>query len=345
MGTQEILTKLLGQQLVQKVYKFGGQHVGAIGNIDIIASVLGLLAHIGRPAGLVFSAPQGFTERLRQMFLLTHSGHQGRARDQFNLAMDGLYSAWTSLRDELAQAVSPERRTEFDVRSSVIDDEVLRQIASFKMQIESIFRSGNQMRPDCAEAKFLAMGERSFGEIIMRPLCDILTEFFGMNFVYLDPIHYVVSQRKQEGCKDLDPDIFISAANLREHIAGRQKWTKGGPITFVMPGFCLAVNRGWQIGTMPFNGSDISAYILSLAFGLDPVELVYIKRVMGDVPTDIQSLIDQQNASAGVDGKRSELVATFVLEQLRVARRDLQLYNTTTGTFHTVPVAVGVSTS
>lgn len=345
MGTQEILTKLLGQALVQRVCKFGGQHVGPIGNINIIESVLSFFAVMGRPAGLVFSAPQGFTESLRQMFILSGSGHQGRAIEQFGLAMDGLHSGWTSLRDELVQAVPLEKMEDWNTRILIVDAEVVQQIGSFKMQIESIFRSGSQMKPDCAEAKVLSMGERSFGEIVMRPLCRILTEFFGMNFVYLDPIHYVVSKRQQEGCKDLDPDILTSATNLRDHIAGRQKWTKGGrPITFVMPGFYLAINKGWQVGTMPFNGSDISAYILSLAFGLEPIELVYIKRVVGGTPVDIKSLIDQQDASVGADGKKSELVATFVLRQLLARGQDLQLYNTVTGTFHRVPATVEVST-
>jgi aspartokinase len=348
MGTQETLTKLLGQKLVQRVYKIGGQHFGPIDVLNVLSviqSVLGLFGSIGRPVGLVFSAPQGFTQSLREMLELARTGRQDEALSRFGLAMDGLYRSWRLMAEELANAVPPEKRAEYQLFVAGLDHSVKRSILSFKNQMHSLLRFGYRLDPDRAEAKVLSMGERSFGEIVMSPLCRIMTESFERNFVYLDPLSYVVSKPGQSRSTELDPDVDESSNRLRDAISLRQKRMKGGDITFVMPGFYLGMEYEWKIGTMPFNGSDISAYILSLAFGLDPIELVYIKRVMGDAPTDIQSLVDQQNASTGVDGKRSELVATFVLEQLKDTRRDLQLYNTTTGTFHIVPVAVGVSTS
>lgn len=345
MGTQETLTKLLGQELVQKVYKIGGQHFGPIDVLSVIQSVLGLFASTGRPVGLVFSAPQGFTQSLREMLELARKGRQDEALSRFGLAMDGLYRSWRLMAEELANAVPPKKQAEYEPFVAGLDHRVKRSILSFKNQMDSLLRFGYLLDPDRTEAKVLSMGERSFGEIVMSPLCRIMTESFEKNFAYLDPLSYVVSKPGQSRSTELDPDVDESANRLRAVISQRQKRMEGGNITFVMPGFYLAMEHEWKIGTMPFNGSDISAYILSLAFGLDPTELVYIKRVIGDAPTDIKSLIDQQNASAGVGGKRSELVATFVLEQLLETRQDLHIYDPTTGIFHTVPVAITAPTS
>lgn len=337
MGTKEILERLQLSKPNQATYKIGGKQIGPLGPINVIQSILGCCVLMGgRPIGLVFSAPEGLTRSLAEMLALSRASHHEEALDMYNRAIKQLFDAWEITRDEMKAYVATGLVFQYKSKVKIIELQIFQEIRSLEMQIRAIFCSDSNIPPDIAEAVVLSIGERAFGEIVMRPLCQIMTEFSSEHFAYLDPLQEVIAAPDQEGYIELLPDIKESVARLKQIISFRRK-REGDELTFVLPGFYMAKHVGSPlIATMPFNGSDISAHMLSRALESD---LVYIKHLDRPLPEGgLTALIEAQNQEPVVDGKKSELVATSVLRDLRDAGRGLYLFDPKTNKSYHLPL-------
>lgn len=343
MTIRETIFQLKALPLVNKTHKIGGQQIGPLGPMNVLQTILGCFVSMGElPKGFVFSAPAGYTRALAEMLRLSRSGKHEEAMKMFRLSVKQLFDAWEIVRDELEPLVPKERQVEYSQEVKLIEIRIFQEkIRNFVTQMEAIFRPDSDVVPNLAKAFVFSVGEQSFGEIVVRPLCEILTKFFGVNFAYLDPLQEIVAV-EDEGYTELMPNVGQSVERLKQVISFRRS-RHGESITFVVPGFYMAKNFGSPIiATMPFNGSDISAYILSLALESD---LIYVKRDIRPLPEGgIVSLIEAQERELLTDGKKSELVATSVLRWLVESQRGLRLFDPEKGQHYYLPAGekVGV---
>jgi hypothetical protein len=340
MGTQKIFADLRQQRFVQAVSKLGGKHFGPIKTVDVINSVLAYFAYTGLPAGVVYSAPEGLTRELVEMIRLSRDGQYEEARKRFDYTMEYMVLVWERMQEGLEEAIDAPDQRKYHAYVGMMKRRVISEaISTLKMQFDLLRDSS--IDPDRAEASVLSMGERSFTMIVIEPMCELVTKFFKVEFVCLNPYLSVVGRQDQEGFTNLIPDVLSSSSRLKEVISSRKKNLGDKPVTFFMPGFYMRARIGSEaIGTMPFNFSDTSADILSRSFGPEPLDVIYVKQVEGEAPTDVKSLIETQNAATGDGIKKPELVATFVLEELLREGRPLKIYDTAQKELLTIPAKV-----
>lgn len=341
MTTQEIIQKLLVQSAVSHVYKFGGQTLGPTESLDVFQSMIGHIASTGLPAGVVYSAPEGDTRKLMEMTELFRRGHHDESRQSFDQFIDSMVQAGKRMYRQLETIIPTSRLEEYRNWGLRFESQQIPSwISSLKLQFDGL--ADVKLNPKRVEAVVLSMGERSLAEFVIEPMCDILRTFKGFNFQVLDPLLNVVAKKDQAGFMDLMPDVELSANRLREVISFRRRGRKihqPSPV-FFMPGFYMAIEPGsFGIVTMPFNGSDISAYILSLALGVEPV---YIKRIVGALPESTMRLIEIQRGRTTPGTKPSELVADFVLQRLIEEGKPLHIYDTATNERRVIPTRTPV---
>lgn len=339
MRTREAV-RVVAERLPRKnVWKIGGGDIGSyktLRNTNILHLILNLfLKLLGRPKGFVFSAPSGLTRELHEMLDLSLNADSGVVDSLlYNFSSDITQEfrlAWLSVSQELRPLIDPNRVEAYDNLLSRIDKEMNRNIRVFHSQASSCLKGEFGFDRDFAIMG--SLGERMFGAFVMKPLCQILTEFFDMNFVYVNPLEHLVPMPGFVGYRQIEPDIFNSVTNLRRLI----KKENLGDATFVMPGFYMSSGpREKEIALMPYNGSDISAYLLAMALDVPPI---FIKKLEGSAPTSICELQDfQWNKPSAIDSKPIELIANFVLTEMIRRKEVLRIFDTNTNSLCEISV-------
>ncbi len=325
--------KLLKKKFDNATCKFGGESLGDIKNMDILKALFPIFHSIGgRPSGVVVSAPKGLTGELHNMLKLSSDGLAPRSIGDFYFITLYFTEAWSGMRDELRKSLNPEQIEDYEVCVSRIDKEVDDAAFRFKTEFAEALTLDNQNK-DQVFANVGSLGERMMGAIILKPLCELLTKFSDMNFVYIDPQKFLVAKPDSGGYSQLSPDVAQSIINLQQFIKEKKQEFPSSDITFVMPGFYLGVWKGTKLklGIMEYNGSDTSAYILAKAL---LCEAIYIKKVVGEL-SDIETLRGvQQDNNADIimssSRKQDELIADQVLNSLLTEKRDLHIFDTMT---------------
>jgi aspartokinase len=288
----------------------------------------------GIPVGFVYSAPEGFTRSLAEMLKLSLAKEHEEARRMFHKSMQGLFEAWVLAREDMKALISTGNRAEYDAWITALELQIRQDMRGFTMQIEEVFSPKSAVHSSLAEALVLSMGERSFEKIVIAPMFETLNKFSGRRFACIDPLQEICARSGQEGYTDLEPDVEKSVERLQNLIAFRLK-REGDNLSFVMPGFYMAKEVGFPaISTMPLNGSDRSAYILYQALRAD---LVYVKHLTRPLPDSVVSLIDDQERQPFVDGKKSELIATSVLVDLRKLGLGIRIFDPTKNKHYYLP--------
>lgn len=324
----------------QYAAKLGGVAIGKPTEPRLALVIPQLFNQCQRPAGLVYSAPSGLTKRLDiAAETLNEGGSAKRVQEDCDIILGELETMWdTTVKSIAMSKLHPRVSRRFAEFVETLEVERKSDIEELRFKtgdhIMDYFKQArNNSIPGLRElshAGMLSMGERYFEAAVMKPLGKVLEQVFDIPVIFIDPISNISSEASKEGHVGIIPDIDKSIENVAVVLKTELAKKKGSSPVAFMPGYFFGKSDGAEVATMPFNGSDLSLYILAAALDTlteDVVTgLVYVKHVEGGLE-DTGSLLRVQNESRLEVGGKRELIMKEALELIIRDKRPLRVFD------------------